>query len=308
MAIEIDPKNDFAFRKCFSSPENKLALIGLLNSILNLQAPIIDVAIENPFNLKEIEADKETIVDLRVTDQIGRTFIVEMQFAASPFLPKRLFFYGCESYERQLLTGDSYSKLKPVYVICLTPNLIWHDFPLGLRSITFKDQWGHEVTSELIEVHVVELGKYNTGVNELKSATKLEKWAFWFNHASEFELDELLRILPDSAISQASRALHNISIIAEDRLMYDASVKARRDRLYLVETGFEQGIAQGIEQGLEQGLEQGRKDGEIKLIHVFEEILNLPLTDSPELNQRSLSDLQIYSSKLRDLIEKTNKQ
>ncbi len=45
MLIGIRPINDFAFKKTFGSPENKLALISLLNAILGLPKPIVDVTI-----------------------------------------------------------------------------------------------------------------------------------------------------------------------------------------------------------------------------------------------------------------------
>jgi len=55
--IGIRPINDFAFKKTFGSPENKVALISLLNAILMLPIPIADVTIENPFNLQDFQDD-----------------------------------------------------------------------------------------------------------------------------------------------------------------------------------------------------------------------------------------------------------
>jgi hypothetical protein len=52
MPLGIRPTNDFAFLKTFGSPENKIALISLLNSILGLPQPIGDVTTVNPFNGK----------------------------------------------------------------------------------------------------------------------------------------------------------------------------------------------------------------------------------------------------------------
>ena len=49
MPIGIRPINDFAFKKTFGSPENELALISLLNAILDLPIPIVDVRVENPY-------------------------------------------------------------------------------------------------------------------------------------------------------------------------------------------------------------------------------------------------------------------
>ena len=48
MRIGIRPTNDFAFKKTFGTPANKIALISLLNAILELPSPIAEVTIENP--------------------------------------------------------------------------------------------------------------------------------------------------------------------------------------------------------------------------------------------------------------------
>ncbi len=78
MLIGIRPINDFAFKKTFGSPENKLALISLLNSILGLPKPIVDVTIENPYNLQDFKDDKLSILDIKAIDQTGAIYDVEM--------------------------------------------------------------------------------------------------------------------------------------------------------------------------------------------------------------------------------------
>ena len=72
MPIGIRPTNDFAFKKIFGSPENERALISLLNSILGLPVPIVDVTIANPFNLKDFQDDKLSVVDIKAVDQSAR--------------------------------------------------------------------------------------------------------------------------------------------------------------------------------------------------------------------------------------------
>ena len=54
MPLGIRPTNDFAFKKTFGTAENKLALISLLNAILDLQPPIVDVTLENPYTSYEL--------------------------------------------------------------------------------------------------------------------------------------------------------------------------------------------------------------------------------------------------------------
>jgi predicted transposase/invertase (TIGR01784 family) len=103
--IGIRPTNDFAFKKTFGSPENKLALISLLNAILTLPVPIVDVTIENPYNLQDFQNDKLSILDIRAVDQRGAIYDVEMQLSTHSGLVKRIVFYGCEVYAGQLKAG-----------------------------------------------------------------------------------------------------------------------------------------------------------------------------------------------------------
>ena len=98
MLIGIRPINDFAFKKTFGSPENKLALISLLNSILGLPKPIVDVTIENPYNLQDFKDDKLSILDIKAIDQTGAIYDVEMQLSIFTGLIQRIVFYGCEIY------------------------------------------------------------------------------------------------------------------------------------------------------------------------------------------------------------------
>jgi hypothetical protein len=53
MPLGIRPINDFAFKKTFGTAENRVALISLLNAILDPKSPIVEVTIENPHNLQD---------------------------------------------------------------------------------------------------------------------------------------------------------------------------------------------------------------------------------------------------------------
>ena len=81
LPIGIRAINDFAFKKNFGSPANKLVLISLLNAILGLPKSIVDVVIENPYNLQDFKDDKLSILDIRAVDQSGAIYDVEMQLS-----------------------------------------------------------------------------------------------------------------------------------------------------------------------------------------------------------------------------------
>jgi len=139
--IGIRPTNDFAFKKTFGSPENKLALISLLNAILTLPVPIVDVTIENPYNLQDFQNDKLSILDIRAVDQRGAIYDVEMQLSTHSGLVKRIVFYGCEVYAGQLKAG--------MITLCLSRSIrsacCWVNFGTILPRCIMRFAWRIEI-------------------------------------------------------------------------------------------------------------------------------------------------------------------
>ncbi|MBI2479327.1 MAG: Rpn family recombination-promoting nuclease/putative transposase [Planctomycetia bacterium] len=92
MPLGIRPTNDFAFKKTFGSPENKQALMSLLNAILELPSPIVDVTIENPYSQQDFQDDKLSILDVKALDQSGSIYNIEMQLTVHHGLVQRIVF------------------------------------------------------------------------------------------------------------------------------------------------------------------------------------------------------------------------
>mgnify|MGYP001195549195 CR=1 FL=1 len=93
----LDPKNDLAFKKIFGTEKHKRIPIAFLNAVFNLQGSerIADLEFLNTIQPPEIEARKESIVDVLVRDQNGSKYIVEMQVAKLEGFEKRAFPF-CE--------------------------------------------------------------------------------------------------------------------------------------------------------------------------------------------------------------------
>ena len=66
----VDVTNDIAFRKIFGNENKKISLISFLNAVIKLPElkRIIDVKIENPYQLPNLDGGKSTIVDVKATD------------------------------------------------------------------------------------------------------------------------------------------------------------------------------------------------------------------------------------------------
>ena len=125
MPIGIRPTNDFAFKKTFGSERNKTVLMSLLNSILELSLPITDLTIENPYNERDFQDDKLSVLDVKAADDSGAIYNIEVQLTVFDGLVQRIVFYGCEIYADQLRAGDDYQELRPAFSICLVDGLLW---------------------------------------------------------------------------------------------------------------------------------------------------------------------------------------
>jgi hypothetical protein len=80
-----------------------------------------------------------------------------------------------------------------------------------------------------IEVHTVELTKYNLQEATISSAPEIEQWAFFFLFADRYEPERLRELLPGIEFQQAISVVEAIAAKTEDRMMYDQRLKAQRD-------------------------------------------------------------------------------
>jgi predicted transposase/invertase (TIGR01784 family) len=286
--LGIRPIVDFVFKKLFGSPENKIALISLLNSILRLRAAIVDVKLLNPFNLQDFEDGKLSVLDIKAVDQDGAVYDIEMQLEVIVGLVQRLVYYTCELYADQLRKGDDYSRIRPVYTICLLNEILWKDGTQGHHAFRLTDQESGRVLDEILEIHTIELPRYTLTEADLKTASPLECWVYWLLHAQEYEPEELLKLFPQPAIQQATRVIATIAQQSEDKAMYDAREKAIRDREWLLNASRREGKL------------EGRIEGEIKSIRMLQGILQLPLSEERELRGMKLEQLESMTGSLQE--------
>ncbi len=64
MQYFIDPTIDFVFKLLLGTPGNENMLIDFINQIINPVSPIISVTYINPYNDKQHEKDKYSVVDI----------------------------------------------------------------------------------------------------------------------------------------------------------------------------------------------------------------------------------------------------
>jgi predicted transposase/invertase (TIGR01784 family) len=156
----------------------------------------------NPFQLPRIRGEKATIIDIRAKDQKGVSFIVEMQVAEKDGFDKRVLYYTSKDYASQILIGDQYPKLQPVYFIGI---LDFEYFPGNhyLSTHLILDEHSGKCVFKDMKFRFIELPKFKKEADELIDI--VDKWAFFLKNAKSLEVipsstdDEGLREAYDSA-------------------------------------------------------------------------------------------------------------
>ena len=267
----LDPKADLTFKKIFG--EHPDLVISLLNALLPLPKgkEIEWVEYLPPEMVPENPLRKNSIVDVRCHDKLGRQFIVEMQMVWSKEFQYRVLFNASKAYVRQLDKGKDYELLQPVYSL----NLLNEVFEPKLDNYYHYYRLVHEQYSNRVidGLHLVfvELPKFTPHTFSEKKMQVL-----WLRFMTEIDEkteavspDLLANPLVEKAISIVREsAFTRAQLEAYDRFWDAIRVEKafinegiRRGMEKGIKQGMEQGIKQGMEQGIKQGLEQGLKQG-----------------------------------------------
>ncbi len=285
---------DYAFKRTFGTEENSNVLMHLLNSILarSLTSPIVELTLLNPFSGKEQLDDKLTIFDIRARDQLGREFIVEVQLYEQRYLPERLVYYWAKEYAGQLVEGDDYKLLKPVFVVCITETTLFDGATKAHSRFQLVDASQNLTLTPHLEVHVIELQKFALKLDELHNDE--ERWLYYIQNSEDYDSESLptsLASVPE--IRQATETLTMVAHTPTEREIYEAKLKALRDERSRLSTAFDRGIEQGIERGIVKGIEQGRVQEARNNIQQLGQLILGPLTAAQRQRLAGIEDLDV---------------
>ena len=133
----LNPKADLTFKKVFG--EHPDLVISFLNALLpfkDADEEITWVEYLNPELVPLNPLRKDSIVDVRCRDHMGRQFIVEMQMMWTSAYKQRVLFNASKAYVSQLDKGGDYEILQPVYSLNLVNDTFseseefYHDFQI----------------------------------------------------------------------------------------------------------------------------------------------------------------------------------
>ncbi|MCB1108210.1 MAG: Rpn family recombination-promoting nuclease/putative transposase, partial [Chlamydiia bacterium] len=194
----LDPKNDLAFKRIFGEERHKRLPIAFLNAVFNLsgQNAIVDLEFLSTVQPPEVEARKESIVDVLVRDLAGTKYIIEMQVAKVEGFEKRAQFYAAKTYCAHFNTGKPYGDLKKVIFLAITSYVVFPEKEGFKSDHVILDNKTYENDLKDFSFTFVELPKFTKTINQLESLE--DQWYYFLKHAQDDKtIGEILTANPD---------------------------------------------------------------------------------------------------------------
>jgi len=272
----LDPKADLTFKKIFG--EHEELLISLLNALLPLKEDeqVEEVEYLSPELVPDNYVGKNSIVDVRCKDVMGRQILVEMQMLWTPAFQQRVLFHASKAFVRQLDKRRRYELLQPVYSLNLVNEVFMKDYP---------DEFIHNYNI----VHDLHDGKLIKGLHftfielpKFKPQTIMEKKmaVLWLKFLTQ--IDEDTTVVPQDLLDnpETSKALETVEEAAmtkNELLAYDDFWdKVGAERLLFIdsnkisrEKGFAKGRAVGLEEGRQEGRQEGREEARAEMVRLM---------------------------------------
>ena len=307
MAIGISPLVDFAFKLMLGNPNHTGITIHFLNAILAGQPRITQVKFLNPILNKEFDDDKLATLDILATDEHGRHLNIEMQTSLPAGMAKRLTYYACTTYVRQLNEGQNYPALRPSICICVLAQPMFSQPPTLHLDFRMRERSTDLILTDDLQIHLLQLNFLQANSQTVYNATPIERWAWFLRYADSLVMDDIRRLFPDQEFSEAAGVLEMISQTPEQLMAYNARLKFQRDeaarmmqaRLEGLNEGEQIGEARGIEIGEARGLQIGR-------INVLRELLCLPAWTAAEFSNCDAAQLGTVADQLQQQLRGRN--
>ncbi len=260
---KISPRIDIAFKKIFGVEENKDLLIALINSIVSKNDQVADVVLLNPYNPKNFERDKLSILDIKAQGVDGKRFNIEIQVTDEADYDKRALYYWAKLYTEQLKSGEDYgclSKAIGIHILNFT-SILATDKYHNVFHIKEKDA-GFDYFKDL-ELHTIELKKFaGSEVQALsdllsKIHNSLDVWVAFLTRHDFFNKDHLPKILEQQPLQKALSVLEIMNFTSEERDAYEGTLKWFQVEANTLKKAEERGLERGIEIGEARGIEIG---------------------------------------------------
>jgi predicted transposase/invertase (TIGR01784 family) len=258
----LNPKTDFAFKKIFGSETSRDILLSFLNAVLGLEHPYLirEVEILDPYLAPKITGMKDTYLDVRVKDEDGRSYIIEMQVLNVAGFEKRILYNACKAYVNQIRKGEEYTELCEVIAITITDFVMFAELEGVQNRFRMRAEENPEIYHSDLELIFIELPKFNKVEDALTST--YEKWLYFLKNARDLTAIPA-KLSDEVAIVKAFEIANKAGLTEselEDQERREIFIQDQRGALQLAEQ-------RGEQRGEERGEEKGRLAVARNLLH-----------------------------------------
>jgi len=236
-------KNDVIFKAVFGSEteESKQALMGMLNLLLDRREdPIREITYKNPFNVREFELQKESVLDVKAETDSGELIDIEMQLVYDEEFIPRDVYYHCGMVRQGLAVGESYGMLKKTISIYLMDHVWFRNEEKWHSCFQLREKEDGTLLTDLIEMHYFELPKVNPGRRKpVEEMTEAERFLEYLRLAgsAEVERDDYFKILRRAGGKEMEMTEAVLQKVTEDELLREKAIA--RDKFLFMQASLE---------------------------------------------------------------------
>jgi predicted transposase/invertase (TIGR01784 family) len=257
----LDPKADLTFKLVFG--EHPDLVMSLLNALLPLEpdGQITTVEYWPTEMVPENPGKKDSVVDVRCTDQKGRQFIVEMQLYWNQYFKNRVLLNASKAVVKQLKEGEGYNLIQPVYCLNLIndigfdsePGEFYHDY--AIVNVAHSDR-----IIEGLRFVFVELPKFRPENIAQKRMAVL--WLRFLTEINKKTQEAPAELLENEKTRKALSLVERAAMSDEQLDAYDKFWMSVTDQEGFLEARYNKGKAEGEAIGLAKGEAIGIAKGE----------------------------------------------
>ena len=270
--IEITPRireyvEKTVTKATFMDLRSDWALKHILNDEEVLKMLVGDVLEENIASLEGIHhlpneidrffaGDKDATMDVVAVTKDGRRIIVEIQRQRKQTFPNRIHYYGASMLHAQLKSGDSYSKLRRVHVVCFLDYKMRHNNEQLEYRYSMREKTSSEEFSDLITIHLFELPRMVKAT--MAGLSPMEGWLFLFKNLHNFDGEPEGM---DPRFKKVTNLASFYHLPDTEQLQYIRAMISEEEKLDLLAGAYDQGVDDGFTRGEAKGREEGRAEG-----------------------------------------------
>ena len=204
--------------------------------------------------IPELHEGKNSIVDVRCTDNHGRHFIVEMQVGRQSGYLKRALMNTTKVYSRQLMKDAQFHSSQPVYSLNLLDHLFKPEHAVWYHHYAMTNRNDMDEFIDDLQIIMIELPKWRK-IGKFDLNNPKDRWLMYFTNPHAFDrLTQEERAKYDE-IYEALESVEAKNFSPERLYAYELYIDNIRQYVTTMESERQEGRKDGINEGLSISLQ-----------------------------------------------------